>query len=83
MRINPVYSLLVAASLAVPAGSMAAGMLTIDLTHAIPTFAPSEEDPMKADLSKPYLDSVPIPTFGGQAVFSLGKFDVELIGFLV
>ncbi len=77
MRINPVYSLIVAASLTVPAISVAAGMLTIDLTHAIPTFEPSAEDPMKADLSKPYLDSVPIPTFGGQAVYSLGKFPVS------
>lgn len=51
-----------------------ADMVTIDLTHPIPTFAPSEEDPMKADLSKPYLDSVPIPTFGGQAVLSIGQF---------
>jgi len=51
-----------------------AEMVTIDLSHPIPTFAPSEEDPMKADLSKPYLDSVPIPTFGGQTVFALGKF---------
>jgi kynurenine formamidase len=50
------------------------GSLSIDLTHPIPTFAPSSDDPMKADLSRPYLDSVPIPTFGGQAVLSLGKF---------
>ena len=54
--------------------SLHADTLTIDLSHPIPTFAPSEEDPMKADLSKPYLDSVPIPTFGGQTVFSLGTF---------
>ena len=51
-----------------------ADSVTIDLSHPIPTFAPSEEDPMKADLSKPYLDSLPIPTFGGQTVFSLGQF---------
>ncbi len=50
------------------------GSLNIDLSHPIPTFAPSSEDPMKADLSKPHLDSVPIPTFGGQAVLSFGKF---------
>ena len=50
------------------------GSFSIDLTHSIPTFAPSIEDPMKADLAKPYLDSVPIPTFGGQAVLSFGKF---------
>ncbi len=50
------------------------GSLNIDLSHPIPTFAPSSEDPMKADLTKPYLNSVPIPTFGGQAVMSFGKF---------
>ena len=50
------------------------GSLNIDLSHPIPTFAPSNEDPMKADLSRPYLNSVPIPTFGGQAVLSFGKF---------
>lgn len=50
------------------------GSLSIDLTHPIPTFEPSSDDPMKADLSRPYLDSVPIPTFGGQAVLSFGKF---------
>ncbi|MBX2869407.1 MAG: cyclase family protein [Acidiferrobacterales bacterium] len=54
--------------------SASADMVTIDLSHPIPTFEPSEEDPMKADLSKPHLDSVPIPTFGGQTVFALGKF---------
>ena len=50
------------------------GSLSIDLTHAIPTFAPSSEDPMKADLSKPHFGSVPIPSFGGQAVLTFGKF---------
>lgn len=51
-----------------------ADVVTVDLSHPIPTFAPSAEDPMKPDLSKPYLDSVPIPTFGSQAVFALGQF---------
>lgn len=46
----------------------------VDLTHPIPTFAPMEGDPMKPDMAKPYLDSKPIPTFGQQTVFSLGKF---------
>lgn len=50
------------------------GKLSIDLSHPIPTFAPSSEDPMKADLSQPYGDSVPIPTFGGQTVLSFGQF---------
>ena len=55
-------------------GALAHGTFTIDLSHPIPTFEPSAEDPMKADLSKPYLDSTPIPTFGGQSVLVLGKF---------
>jgi kynurenine formamidase len=50
------------------------GSLSIDLSHPIPTFAPSSEDPMKPDLSAPYHDSKPIPTFGAQAVLSFGKF---------
>jgi kynurenine formamidase len=50
------------------------GSLSIDLSHPIPTFAPDSEDPMKADLSKPYLDSTPIPTFGGQTVLSFAQF---------
>ena len=51
-----------------------AGTFTLDLTHPIPTFHPMEGDPMKPDMSKPWLDSKPIPTFGQQAVLSLGKF---------
>ena len=61
------------ATLAIPTIA-SAEIVTIDLTHPIPTFAPSEEDPMKADISKPFLDSVPIPTFGGQAVLTFGEF---------
>lgn len=56
------------------AGSAAAESFVVDLTHPIPTFAPMEGDPMKPDLAKPYLDSKPIPSFGQQTVFSLGKF---------
>ena len=50
------------------------GSLSIDLSHPIPTFAPSSEDPMKPDLSSPYHNSKPIPTFGAQAVLSFAKF---------
>ena len=52
------------------------GSYTVDLSHPIPTFAPMEDDAMKPDLSKPYLDSKPIPTFGQQAVFTLSQFPV-------
>lgn len=46
----------------------------IDLTHPIPTFEAMEGDPLKPDLSRPHLHSKPIPTFGQQTVFSLGRF---------
>ncbi|MCC2113389.1 MAG: cyclase family protein [Hyphomicrobiales bacterium] len=55
-------------------GPALADSFVVDLTHPIPTFQPMEGDPMKPDLTKPYLDSKPIPTFGQQTVFSLGKF---------
>ncbi len=40
----------------------------IDLTHEIPTFAPSKDDPTKPDLSKPIGHSRPIAGFYHQAV---------------
>lgn len=59
---------------AVSFGAFAHGKLSIDLSHPIPTFAPSEDDPLKPDLSRPYLDSKPIPTFGAQSVLTFAKF---------
>ena len=58
------------------AGSASAETFMVDLTHPIPTFAPMSGDPMKPDMSQPYLDSQPIPTFGQQTVFSLVEFAV-------
>ncbi|MGF1610854.1 MAG: cyclase family protein [Kiloniellales bacterium] len=55
-------------------GSADAETFMVDLTHPIPTFAPMDGDPMKPDMSQPYLDSQPIPTFGQQTVFALGQF---------
>jgi kynurenine formamidase len=55
-------------------GAVQAGSYTVDLSHPIPTFAPMADDPMKPDMSKPYLDSKPIPTFGQQTVFALSRF---------
>lgn len=46
----------------------------VDLTHPLPTFKPSESDPMKADPNNPWLDSVAIPSFGPQAVLSISEF---------
>jgi kynurenine formamidase len=54
--------------------SVLAGTFVVDLTHPIPTFAATEGDPMKADLSKPWGSSKPIPTFGGQTVLTLSPF---------
>ena len=56
------------------ASSFAAGSFIVDLTHPIPTFQPMEGDPMKPDMSKPWLDSTAIPSFGQQTVFSIGQF---------
>lgn len=55
-------------------GATLAGSYTVDLSHPIPTFAPMADNPMKPDMSKPYLDSKPIPSFGQQTVFALSKF---------
>ena len=56
------------------ASSFAGGNFIIDLTHPIPTFQPMEGDPMKPDMSKPWLDSQAIPSFGQQTVLSIGQF---------
>ena len=56
------------------ASSYAAGNFIIDLTHPIPTFHPMEGDPMKPDMSKPWLDSQAIPSFGQQTVLAIGQF---------
>ncbi|MGI9303869.1 MAG: cyclase family protein [Gammaproteobacteria bacterium] len=46
----------------------------LDLTHPIPTFKPMEGDPMKPDTNQPWGDSVPIPSFAGQAILSFSDF---------
>ena len=58
----------------VAASSLAAGSFIVDLTHPIPTFQPMEGDPMKPDMSKPWLDSTAIPSFGQQTVLAIGQF---------
>ncbi len=55
-------------------GALHADSFTIDLTHPIPTFKPMEGDAMKPDLSQPWLDSKPIPSFGQQTVLSYARF---------
>jgi len=54
-------------------GAMADTFL-VDLTHPIPTFQATEADPMQADLTKPWLDSKAIPSFGPQTVLSISQF---------
>lgn len=49
-------------------GQAQAETLFIDLTHPIPTFEALEGDPMKPDLGKPIMGSVPVPTFGQQVI---------------
>jgi kynurenine formamidase len=52
----------------------AADTFLVDLTHPLPTFAPTGEDITKPDLTKPYGDSQPVPTFGVQAVLQITEF---------
>jgi len=72
--VNKISALLGIVFALVSSGLYAHGKLSIDLSHPIPTYAPSEEDPLKPDLSKPYLDSRPIPTFGAQSVLTFARF---------
>ena len=46
----------------------------VDLTHPMGTFAPSEEDPLEPDLSKPLGDSIPYPTFGKQTIYDGARY---------
>lgn len=65
----------VAVLLTVSSGQVRADSFLVDLTHPIPTFKPTEGDPITPDLSQPYLDSKAIPTFGQQTTFELFKFE--------
>lgn len=66
-------SAVLTASIALPAVVHSAPVV-VDLTHPIPTFQPTESDPMQPDLAKPWLDSVAIPSFGPQTVLSMAQF---------
>ena len=65
-----------ALALVVAPNASQAETFLVDLTHPLPTFQPMEGDPMKPDLSKPWFDSKPVPTFGQQTVLSMGEFPV-------
>jgi len=64
----------IAATLLLTAASVSAESFVIDLTHPLPTFRPMEGDPMKPDLSRPWLGSEPIPTFGQQTILTISEF---------
>ena len=69
------FSIICGSALAMlSAASLADGSFIVDLTHPIPTFQPMEGDPMKPDMSKPWLDSTAIPSFGQQTVLAIGQF---------
>ena len=74
-RTPPLSSYLLAIAVGLAAtGPAGAGTYLIDLTHPIPTFKATEADPTQPDLTKPWLDSKPIPSFGSQAVLSVSQF---------
>ena len=52
----------------VPTSAFAETFL-IDLTHPMGTFAPSAEDPLEPDLSRPLGNSIAYPTFGKQTIY--------------
>jgi kynurenine formamidase len=72
-----ILTMAAASFVAMSFGAAHADSVVVDMTHPFPTFAPMEGDPMSPDLSQPYLDSAPIPTFGQQTVFSLGVFPTK------
>lgn len=75
-----------ASSLVLGVGPAGAQSFLVDLTHPIPTFKPMQGKPMEPDLSQPWLDSKPVPTFGQQTILTIspfptnqGQFDLGLI----
>jgi kynurenine formamidase len=48
----------------------------IDLTHTVPTYRASEENPTLPDMNRPWTETPPFATYGGQAV--LGFFEMRI-----
>jgi kynurenine formamidase len=71
---KPIIAALGGAALLTLSAAAGAEPMVLDLTHPIPTYAPMEGDPMKADMSKPWGDARQHPTFGGPVVLAKGKF---------
>ncbi len=61
----------VAAAGALSVSPVAAESFVVDLTHPIGTFAPKNGNIGEPDVTKPYKDSVQVPTFGAQAVYEV------------
>ncbi|MGQ0665086.1 MAG: cyclase family protein [Pseudomonadota bacterium] len=78
LRIALSYSVVAFAASFALAGPAAAASFTVDLTHPMGTFAPLGGDITKPDLSKPYKNSIAVPTFGAQAVYeTLPNFETN------
>jgi kynurenine formamidase len=52
--------------------------LIVDLTHTVPTYRASAEDPTLPDMEQPWTDAPPFPTFGGHAVLGLYQMPINL-----
>lgn len=59
----------IGAALLLAAPAAAQQTFTVDLTHPIGTFAALGGDITKPDLTKPFKNSIAVPTFGAQAVY--------------
>jgi kynurenine formamidase len=74
MTTRALFQVALVGSLILSVGSAWAQSFLVDLTHPIPTFKPMQGKPMEPDLTQPWLDSKPIPTFGQQTVLSIAPF---------
>jgi len=63
-----------AAVTAAAASTSSADQIVLDLTHPIPTFAPTEGDPTTPDMSQPWGDPTIFPSFGAPAVLAISQF---------
>ena len=74
MTTRALFTVILVGALSLGVGSAWAQGFLVDLTHPIPTFKPMQGKPMEPDVSQPWLDSKPIPTFGQQTVLSIAQF---------
>lgn len=70
-------SVIVTLAAAVGLCASADAQMVLDLTHPIPTFKPTADEPMQPDLSQPWGEDIGLfPTFGQQAVMAISEFSV-------